>query len=125
MRLCLFETRGTRNLPRRGAVNGIHSGGAFCFTYPVLLAYLEIMPLISFSVPEEALLALKTGPDRLADELRLAAAIKLYELGRISSGVAAKLAGIPRVLLLTKLSEYGVTTFELGEDELKRELELG
>jgi predicted HTH domain antitoxin len=54
----------------------------------------------------------------------LAAAAKLYELGRISSGAAAKLAGIPRTLFLTKLADYGVDTFKLSEQELQQERRL-
>ena len=53
-------------------------------------------------------------------EIRLAAAIKLYELGRMSSGAAAKLAGTPRVVLLSKLADYGVDTFRITEEELLR-----
>ncbi len=57
-------------------------------------------------------------------ELRLAAAIKLYEVGRLSSGAAAKLAGVPRVVFLTKLTDYGVETFRLSEEQLERETRL-
>ncbi|RKZ47614.1 MAG: UPF0175 family protein [Candidatus Parabeggiatoa sp. nov. 2] len=46
-------------------------------------------------------------------------AVKLFELGHLSSGAAAKLAGIPRVLFLTKLADYGVTTFTLTKEELQ------
>nr|WP_287523332.1 UPF0175 family protein [Okeania sp. SIO2C2] len=48
--------------------------------------------------------------------------MKLYELGRLSSGAAANLAGIPKVLFLTKLADYGVDTFSLTEAELAEEL---
>jgi predicted HTH domain antitoxin len=57
-------------------------------------------------------------------ELRLAAAAKLYELGRISSGAAAALAGVPRTLFLMKLADYGVDTFRLTEEELGQETRL-
>ena len=70
------------------------------------------------------MLALKLPLDKLGDELRLAAAIKLYELGRLSSGAAAELAGLPKPLFLMRLVEFGVDTFELSEDELAHETRL-
>jgi predicted HTH domain antitoxin len=83
------------------------------------------MSQITLTIPDETLLALKVSPDQLGAEVRLAAAVKLYELGRLSSGAAASLAGIPRTVFLTKLAEYGVETFHLTEDELTRETRLG
>lgn len=73
---------------------------------------------VTLSVPEETLLALKLSPEGLAAEVRLAAAMKLYELGRLSSGAAAILAGVPRVVFLGKLADYGIATFRLTEIEL-------
>jgi len=52
--------------------------------------------------------------------LRLVAAAKLYGLGRLSAGAAATLAGIPRTLFLSKLADYGVATFHLTKEELRR-----
>ena len=73
-------------------------------------------------VPDEAALALKLEPAEMAAELRLLAAIKLYELGRLSSGAAAALAGIPRTVLVGKLADYGVPTFRLSEADLAQDL---
>src|SRR5439155_21963884 len=56
------------------------------------------MTEIKLSVPEESLLALKLNSDQFAAELRMAAAAKFYELGRLSSGAAAKIGGVPRSL---------------------------
>lgn len=53
--------------------------------------------------------------------LRLADAMKLYELGRISSGAAAKLAGIGRVEFL---AEFGVNAFQESPEDLGHELAL-
>jgi len=55
----------------------------------------------------------------------VAAAVKLYEIGRLSSGAAAALAGVPRTVFLTKLADYGVDTFRMTEEELARESRLG
>ena len=79
------------------------------------------MSEITLSIPDETLVALKVKPDQLGAEIRLAAAVKLYELGRISSGAAAKLAGIPRTLFLMKLADYSVDTFRLSEEQLRQE----
>ncbi|MEW6690277.1 MAG: UPF0175 family protein [Pseudomonadota bacterium] len=80
---------------------------------------------ITIEVPEETLLALRSPPNDAASELRMAAAVKLFELGRMSSGAAAMLAGMPRTVFLSKLADYGVDTFRLTEDDLKAEARLG
>jgi len=82
------------------------------------------MSQLILDVPDDSLLSLKLSDEASAAEIRLAASVKLYELGRLSSGAAARLAGIPRPLFLSKLADYGVDTFRLTEDELKRQTSL-
>ena len=71
---------------------------------------------------EEVLLALGLSPDQFREEAKMLIAVKLYEMGRLSTGAAAKLAGIPKPLFLTKLADYGVATFDLSDEELRRDM---
>lgn len=81
------------------------------------------MSEVRISLPDDALAALKLEPEALAGELRMAAAMKMYELGRLSSGAAAKLAGVPRTVFLSKLADYGVPAFHLSAAEVEEDLE--
>ncbi|MDW8327070.1 MAG: UPF0175 family protein [Anaerolineales bacterium] len=61
---------------------------------------------ITFEMPEKVLLAEKMDEASFARELRILTAVKLYELGRLSSGRAAELAGMSRVEFLVALGRY-------------------
>jgi len=82
---------------------------------------LDVMIL---DIPQESLVALKISRDELGMALRMAAAMKYYEMGQLSSGAAARLAGVPRVVFLARLADYGVDTFRLTEEDLQREARL-
>jgi predicted HTH domain antitoxin len=51
----------------------------------------------------------------------LAAAVKLLELGRLSTGAAARLAGLPVPVFLGRLADYGVATFRMTEAEIRQD----
>ncbi|MFN7924721.1 MAG: UPF0175 family protein [Bryobacteraceae bacterium] len=80
---------------------------------------------ITIDVSDESLSAMKLAPEQAGDQLKLAAAMKMFELGRLSSGAAAQLAGIPRVEFLARLADFGIDTFQLTEDELRCEMQCG
>ncbi|MFC1706713.1 UPF0175 family protein [Planctomycetota bacterium] len=79
------------------------------------------MAVVPIELPEEALSALQLSPEEAAVELRFAAAVKLYELERVSSSVAASIAGVARVVFLERLADFGVPTFRLTRNELLEE----
>ena len=81
-----------------------------------------LMSQVTFSIPDEILLALKATPEILAARIRIAAAVKLYEMGQLSSGAASQLAGVPKPYFLGHLADYGVSTFDLSEEELIHDL---
>jgi predicted HTH domain antitoxin len=63
---------------------------------------------VVIDVPEKILPAEKTDEVGCGRELPILAAVKLYELGRLSSGRAAELAGMTRVEFLLSLNRYRV-----------------
>lgn len=74
---------------------------------------------IVLDIPEKVLLAEKTDEVSFARELRILAAVKLYELGRLSSGRAAELAGMSRVEFLVALGRYRVFPFQAELNDLE------
>ena len=75
---------------------------------------------ITLDIPEKGLLAEKADAASVARERRLLAAVKRYELGRLSSGRAAELAGIPRVEFLLALGRYQVFPFQAELNDLEK-----
>lgn len=63
---------------------------------------------VILEIPEKVLLAEKTDEVAFAKEMRVLSAVKLFEMGRLSSGRAAELAGMPRVEFLLSLQRYKV-----------------
>ncbi len=81
------------------------------------------MNTLEVRVPEETLIILKTEAKEFARELLLLAAVKLFELGKLSSGRAAELAGISRVEFLAILPRYQVSPFgHLTAEELHQDV---
>jgi predicted HTH domain antitoxin len=81
------------------------------------------MEKLILEIPEEILISLKESPQEFSRDILMLAAVKLYELGKLSSGRAAQLAGISKVRFLQSLSQYNVPIFDHAEEELKQDME--
>ena len=76
---------------------------------------------LTMEMPEGALASLRKDPTGFAQEMRLVAAIKWYELRQVSQERAAQIAGISRAEFIAALGRYGVSPFQYGAQEIQEE----
>ncbi len=77
---------------------------------------------ISFELPEDVFSALEEDPENFAKELRLAAAVKWYEIGKISQEKAAEIAGLSRQQFIEALYRFKVSPVQYEKEEIEREI---
>lgn len=73
---------------------------------------------IQIELPESVFSALRSNPDRFVQEMRLAAAVKWYEIEMISQAKAAEIAGVSRQEFLEALARFNVSPFQVTPEEL-------
>lgn len=82
------------------------------------------MTQLQLDLPEGFELAVNLTTAELESQVRLMAALKMFELGKLSSGKAAELAGVSRVEFLDLCGRYQVPVIQYSDDELENELEV-
>lgn len=71
--------------------------------------------------PEEVLVALREHPDQFRQRVFIYTLGKLYEAGRISGGLGAKVLGCDRWEFYRLLSEHGFAVIDYPDEELEQE----
>jgi predicted HTH domain antitoxin len=80
--------------------------------------------MVEFTIelPETVFSALRQTPAAFVREMRLASAVKWYEMGQLSQSKAAEVAGVSRQEFLKGLARYNVSPFQVTPEELAEEL---
>ena len=78
---------------------------------------------LNLELPDEVFSILRVTPNVFVKEMRLAAAVKWYEVGRISQSKAAELAGLSRQAFIDALGKFKVSAIQITQEELIADFE--
>lgn len=78
--------------------------------------------ILTIRLPNEIRKVLNRTPDEMGRDVRIYAALMLFRLGKLSSGAASLMAGIPRVMFLDLCAEYDIPVSQITPEELRREV---
>ena len=77
---------------------------------------------LTIRYPEGLERAVHLTKAEMEQHIRLMAALKMFELGKLSSGKAAELAGMSRIEFFEACARYHVSIFNYPDDEIEAEL---
>ncbi|MDE2735241.1 MAG: UPF0175 family protein [Gemmatimonadota bacterium] len=80
------------------------------------------MVTVTFELPEDVLSSVRKDPDHFTQELRLAAAVKWYEMGLVSQSRAAEISGLSRSEFISALGRFEISIFQYNMDEIAEEV---
>ena len=81
------------------------------------------MNVLTIEYPESLPDTLRLTVAEFEREAKFAMAAKLFDSGRLTSGQAAELAGVPRVEFLNEVGRWGVGTIQSSIAELDVEIQ--
>ncbi len=80
------------------------------------------MVTVTFELSEEVFSAVRKDPDHFTKELRLAGAVKWYEMGLISQSRAAEISDLSRSEFIAALGRFEVSPYQYSVDEIAEEV---
>ncbi len=83
------------------------------------------MVTVTFELREDMLSSVRKHPERFTQELRLATAVKWYEMGLVSQSRAAEISGLSRSEFISALGRFEVSVFQYNMDEIAEEMNCG
>ena len=78
---------------------------------------------LRLSYPDDLEQVVNLTPEEMTAQVLLMAALKMFELGKLSSGKAAELAGMSRAEFIEACGRYRVPVFNYLPEELRAEVE--
>jgi len=77
---------------------------------------------VTLRVPQSVQAMLNRTPEELGRDLRLYSALMFFQLGKLSAGAAAELAGVPKVIILDLCGQYNIAVSQIAPEELRDEI---
>jgi len=78
--------------------------------------------VLNVRVPTEVQRMLNRTPEEMERDIRMYAALMLFRQGKLSSGAAAAMAGVPRVMFLDLCADYDISISQIAAEDLRREM---
>jgi len=77
------------------------------------------MASVTVMIPDDTFATVRRSPDEVAAEMRIAVAVRWYQLGLVSQGKGAEIAGLTRVEFLDALSAFRVSACQESEADIR------
>ena len=78
--------------------------------------------VLTVRVSTEVQRMLNRTPEEMERDIRTYAALMLFRQGKLSSGAAAAMAGVPRVMFLDLCADYDIPVSQISAEDLRREM---